>query len=89
MNYLDDSILDVRVVSQEELNQFNQEDDVEDTGEFEAYFNSFAEVRENDVTEGTVVGLTDREVLVDIGFKAEGIIDRSEFSEIGCFVSFG
>ncbi len=82
MNYLDNSILDVRVVSVEELNQFDQEDEVEDTGEFEAYFNSFAEVRENDVTEGTVVGLTDREVLVDIGFKAEGIIDRSEFAEL-------
>jgi small subunit ribosomal protein S1 len=82
MNYLDNSILDVRVVSEEELNQFDQEEDVEDTGEFEAYFKSFAEVRENDVTEGTVVGLTDREVLVDIGFKAEGIIDRSEFAEL-------
>ena len=56
------------------------------TGDFEVYFNTFAEVRERDVTNGTVVGLSDREVLVDIGFKAEGMIDRGEFSvlpEIG------
>ena len=30
----------------------------------------------------TVVGLTEREVLVDVGFKAEGMIDRGEFSEL-------
>ena len=82
VGYLDDSILDVRVVTEEELADYDKEDELEESGDFEAYFNTFAEVRERDVTNGTVVGLSDREVLVDIGFKAEGMIDRSEFSEL-------
>jgi len=82
MNYLDNSILDVRVVTEAELAQYDKDDEVEESGDFEAYFSTFAEVRERDVTNGTVVGLSDREVLVDIGFKAEGMIDRGEFSEL-------
>ena len=82
VNYLDNSILDVRVVTEAELAQYNEDEEVEESGDFEAYFNTFAEVRERDVTNGTVVGLSDREVLVDIGFKAEGMIDRGEFSEL-------
>jgi len=82
VNYLDNSILDVRVVTEAELAQYDEDDEMEASGDFEAYFSTFAEVRERDVTNGTVVGLTDREVLVDIGFKAEGMIDRSEFSEL-------
>ncbi len=82
VNYLDNSILDVRVVTESELAQYDEDDEVEESGDFEAYFSTFAEVRERDVTNGTVVGLSDREVLVDIGFKAEGMIDRSEFPEL-------
>ncbi|MBC8310863.1 MAG: 30S ribosomal protein S1 [Candidatus Marinimicrobia bacterium] len=82
VNYLDNYILDVRVVTEAELAQYDQDDEVEESGDFEAYFSTFAEVRERDVTNGTVVGLSDREVLVDIGFKAEGMIDRGEFSEL-------
>ena len=82
MDYLDDSILDVRVVNQDELKKYNEVDELDESSDFEDYFNSFAEVKERDVTNGTVVGLSDREVLVDIGFKAEGVIDRSEFSDL-------
>lgn len=82
VNYLDDSILDVRVVTEAELADYDKEDELEESGDFEAYFNTFAEIRERDVTNGTVIGLSDREVLVDIGFKAEGMIDRTEFSEL-------
>ena len=82
INYLDDSILDVRVVSREDLANYNDSDEIDESNDLEDYFNTFAEVRERDVTNGTVVGLSDREVLVDIGFKAEGVIDRTEFSEL-------
>ena len=33
------------------------------------------------VITGQVTGMTDKEVLIDIGFKSEGIIDRSEFPD--------
>ena len=48
----------------------------------EKYADTFSDIREKEVVTGTVVGFTDRDVLVDIGFKAEGIIHRSEFEEL-------
>ena len=46
------------------------------------YADTFSDIKEREVVTGTVVGLTDRDVLVDIGFKAEGMIHRSEFEEL-------
>ena len=40
---------------------------------------SFQHLREGDVVRGTVVAINDNDVVVDIGFKSEGIIPRSEF----------
>ncbi len=34
---------------------------------------------ENEVIEGTVIGLTDRDVIIDINSKSEGVISRNEF----------
>jgi len=42
---------------------------------------SFQQVREGDVVPGTVVAITDDDVVVDIGFKSEGLIPRSEFTD--------
>ena len=46
------------------------------------YSNTFADISENSLIKGRVVGMNERDVLIDIGFKSEGIIDRSEFNEI-------
>ncbi len=43
------------------------------------YSETLSSVIENEVVEGTVVALTKREVLVNIGYKSEGIIPVSEF----------
>lgn len=43
------------------------------------YSQTLSTVIENEVVEGTVVALTKREVLVNIGYKSEGIITISEF----------
>jgi small subunit ribosomal protein S1 len=40
---------------------------------------SFQHLREGDVVRGTVVAVTDSAVVVDIGFKSEGLIPRTEF----------
>jgi small subunit ribosomal protein S1 len=40
---------------------------------------SFQHLREGDVVRGTVVAINDSDVVVDIGFKSEGLIPRSEF----------
>ena len=34
---------------------------------------------ENEVIEGTIIGLTDRDVIIDINSKSEGVISRNEF----------
>ena len=44
---------------------------------------SVGEIREDRVIKGRVIGSNDREVLVDIGFKSEGIVAREEFGSGG------
>ena len=78
LDYLDPSILDIKVVAENELGQYEENEFVPDALQ-EKYADSFSDIKEREVVTGTVVGLTDRDVLVDIGFKAEGIIHRTEF----------
>ena len=46
-----------------------------------AYSKTLVEISEKQLIKGRVVGMNDRDVLIDIGFKSEGIIDRSEFNK--------
>ena len=43
------------------------------------YDNSFRNIAEGEVVKGTVLKVTDTEVIVDVGFKSEGIISVDEF----------
>ena len=81
LDYLDPSILDIKVVTEEDLDQYEEEEFVPNELH-DQYADTFSDIKEREVVLGTVVGLTDRDVLVDIGFKAEGIIHRSEFEEL-------
>ena len=45
----------------------------------EAYDKTLSNVNVGEVVEGTVTGITTREVLVNIGYKSEGVIPVSEF----------
>ena len=50
------------------------------------YENSLSAVEADQIVTGTVVGLTDKEVVVDIGFKSDGVVAKNEFGitpEIG------
>ena len=44
-----------------------------------AYDKTLGSVNENDVVEGTVIAINKREVVVNIGYKSDGIIPVSEF----------
>ena len=46
-----------------------------------AYTNTLVDISEHQLIKGRVVGMNERDVLIDIGFKSEGIIDRSEFTD--------
>ena len=43
------------------------------------YSESLSKIAENEVIEGTVTGLTSKEVIVNVGYKSEGVIQRNEF----------
>ena len=55
----------------------------EESSELESlYASSFSEVKEGEVISGKVSGINPHFVLVDVGFKSEGIIERSEFEHV-------
>ena len=45
------------------------------------YTSTFSEISEKKIISGRVIGMNEKEILVDIGFKSEGIISRNEFNE--------
>ncbi|MGB3543983.1 30S ribosomal protein S1, partial [Rubrivirga sp.] len=47
----------------------------------ELYGSSMSAVEADQIVTGTVVGLTDKEVVVDIGFKSDGVVAKNEFGE--------
>ena len=78
-NYLDKDILDVKTVDISEVDKYENED----TEELDdMYKESFTDIKEGQVAKGTVVNVTDREVFIDIGFKSEGVVPKSEFIEL-------
>jgi len=45
------------------------------------YGDTLAEVKENEVVSGTIVSITTREVVVNIGFKSDGLVSLGEFKD--------
>lgn len=69
---------DVKTLSDSDLEENLNPTQVSDELE-KKYSGTFGDISEHSLIEGRVVGMNDRDVLIDIGFKSEGIIDRSEF----------
>ncbi len=62
--------------------------DIENEAEYSAtelselealYAGTFNQIQDETLVKGTITSIQDRYVLVDIGFKSEGIVDRDEF----------
>ncbi|MFA0963157.1 30S ribosomal protein S1 [Roseivirga sp. BDSF3-8] len=47
----------------------------------EMYDDTLTQVNENEVVEGTVVGINSRDVILNIGFKSDGLVSASEFRD--------
>ena len=45
------------------------------------YGDTLTTVQEEEVIKGTVVGITDRDVILNIGFKSDGLVPISEFRD--------
>ena len=50
----------------------------------QAYAGSLNKINDFDVVDGTVIAMNKREVVVNIGFKSDGIIPASEFRYNSC-----
>lgn len=46
------------------------------------YDGTLTQVTEKEVVTGTIVGITDRDVILNIGFKSDGLVPLSEFRDI-------
>ncbi len=44
------------------------------------YAESFRDIKEGEIIAGTIVGITGENVVVDVGFKSDGTISKSEFN---------
>ena len=82
INYLDPEILNVKKYTYEQLmEQTDDEKLISDDAEL--YSNDdFSNISEKQLVKGTIVAVNDKEVLVDIGFKSEGVIDKNEFKAV-------
>jgi small subunit ribosomal protein S1 len=47
------------------------------------YDETLSDLKEGEIVQGTVLGVSRDDVIVDVGFKSEGIISMSEFSDVG------
>lgn len=43
------------------------------------YENSFKEIKEDERIKGKIIGITDDDVIIDVGFKSEGTVPKEEF----------
>ena len=71
-----DLFKDIKVVSQ---NEDIEESASSDSSVLSEYDNTFKDISENQIISAKVIGISDSDVMVDIGFKSEGLINRSEF----------
>ena len=91
LDYLNPKLFeDIRTVDINDLISSADESSVKDEVK-EQYLGSISDISENQVLSGRVIGMNEKEILIDIGFKSEGMINRSEFPEnavpqIGCLL---
>ena len=71
-----DLFKDVKVVAHDEDIGDSTDSDLSLSSEYE---NTFKDISENQIISAKVIGISDSDVMVDIGFKSEGLISRSEF----------
>ncbi|MBU0528833.1 (d)CMP kinase, partial [bacterium] len=79
INYLDNKLFaGVKVITQTELDENVVIEEVPEDLQ-KQYLDTISDISANTVISGRVIGMNEKEVLVDIGFKSEGLITRDEF----------
>jgi len=72
-----DLFSDVKIISGKES---DEEVNSLDKSDLSAYENTFKDISENQIISAKVIGISESDIMVDIGFKSEGLINRSEFN---------
>ena len=81
-DYLDPSLMNgIRIVESSELFDVDEGEIPVPDEEMDKYIETFSDIAQNQVITGRVIGQNEKEIIMDIGFKSEGIIPRSEFSD--------
>ena len=79
VDYLDPTLFkDIRTITKADLDSSVKQTEVSKNIQ-DQYLGSISEISENQVLTGRVIGMNEKDILIDIGFKSEGLIDRSEF----------
>ncbi len=74
-----------QVVKKEDLDKLMQQVEPEDEELRQLYEESFKRVKQEDIVVGRILDITDTHVIVDVGFKSEGVLTREEFIDIDEF----
>ena len=81
IDYLSSELFkDVRQVTFDDLEENQEILDIPEEVQ-NRYQSSLKEISENEIITGRIIGINEKDVLVDIGFKSEGIISRNEFDK--------
>ena len=72
-----DLFSDIKIISGKED---DEEDGSLDKSGLSEYENTFKDISENQIISAKVIGISENDIMVDIGFKSEGLINRSEFN---------
>ncbi len=78
VNYLDASILEMKTVSCDNLDSINLDTKVDTS----IYDHDIIDIKQNRIVKGRVVGINEKGIFVDIGFKSEGMVSKDELGEI-------
>ena len=71
---------DINVYNKEDLDKEGVEQEI--PAELQTmYLKTLSDIDEQALVTGRVIGMTDNDIILDIGFKSEGIIEQSEFPE--------
>ena len=80
-DYLDPGLMNgIRIIESSELSNEDIEEVPVSDEEMGKYIETFSDIAQNQIITGRVIGQNEKEIIMDIGFKSEGIIPRSEFS---------
>ena len=75
-----------RVITLAELEQYENRTDPDEPEEkdealMEMYERSMTEVTEGEIVMGRIASIGEKEIVIDIGFKSDGIVSKNEFDE--------